>query len=129
MPEFPEPSEPYPNHLAYSHKHDLSLQPTARRNPNGTFSSLWACEHCPDIFVGPYVGPIPDGYCRCGWVQKKWPRRRCEDCKRPLTAPGTSRAVMAFAREFYTNNADLLSDYWRAEFARVFPPDARTRDS
>lgn len=26
-----------------------------------------------------------------------------------------------FARDFYAHNADLLSDHWRAEFARVFP--------
>ena len=28
-----------------------------------------------------------------------------------------------FARDFYSHNADLLSDHWRAEFARVFPPE------
>lgn len=27
-----------------------------------------------------------------------------------------------FARDFYSHNTDLLSDYWRAEFTRVFPP-------
>jgi hypothetical protein len=27
-----------------------------------------------------------------------------------------------FARDFYAHNADLMSDYWRAEFTRVFPP-------
>lgn len=31
-----------------------------------------------------------------------------------------------FARDFYSHNADLLSDYWRTEFARVFPPEAPT---
>jgi len=32
-----------------------------------------------------------------------------------------------FARDFYSHNADLLSDYWRAEFARVFPPTTPSR--
>ena len=26
-----------------------------------------------------------------------------------------------FARDFYANNADLMSDYWRAEWASIFP--------
>jgi len=92
MPEFPEPSAPYPNVLAFAHEHDLTEQPTALRNPNGTFSSLWGCSQCPDIFVGAFVGPIPDGWCRCGWVQKRWPRKRCEECKRPFEKPPTSPA-------------------------------------
>lgn len=87
MSAFPEPTAPYPNVLAFSHEHDLTMLPEARRNPNGTFSSLWACAHCPDIFIGGKVGTIPDGYCPCGWVQKKkkWPRKRCEECKRPMS--------------------------------------------
>lgn len=79
--QFSEPSAPYPNVLAYSHKHNLTMLSTAQRNPNGTFSSLWGCSECPDIFVGGKVGTIPAGYCRCGWVQKKWPRKKCEECK------------------------------------------------
>lgn len=31
-----------------------------------------------------------------------------------------------FARDFYTHNADLLSDYWCSEFERVFPPGRTT---
>lgn len=85
MSEFPTPSAPYPNVLAYAHKHKLRLTDTAKRNPNGTFSSLWACAHCPDVFIGDHIGPIPPGYCGCGWVQKKWPRKKCEDCGRVMT--------------------------------------------
>lgn len=82
---FPEPSAPYPNVLAFAHEHRLTMLGTAQRNPNGTFSSLWECADCPDIFVGGHVGPMPPGMCSCGWVQRKWPRKRCEDCKRPMT--------------------------------------------
>lgn len=69
--------------LAFSHTHDL-YETGAQRNLNGTWSSLWACTLCPDVFIGDLVGPIPPGYCSCGWVQKKWPRKKCEECKRPM---------------------------------------------
>lgn len=83
---FPEPDAPYPLVIAFAHEHELKMLQTVQRNPNGTFSSLWECSQCPDIFVGDHVGPIPAGLCVCGWVQqKKWPRKRCEDCKRPMT--------------------------------------------
>lgn len=85
MSEFKTPTAPYPNVLAYAHEHDLRLTDTAKRNPNGTFSSLWECTHCPDVFIGGHIGPIPPGYCGCGWVQKKWPRKKCEDCGRVMT--------------------------------------------
>lgn len=81
---FPEPSAPYPNVIAFAHEHSLRMLSTVQRNPNGTFSSLWECKLCPDIFVGGYVGPIPSGRCVFGWVQRKWPRKKCEDCKREL---------------------------------------------
>lgn len=82
---FPEPDAPYPNHVAVAHEHNLTVLPTVKRNPNGTFSSLWECSLCPDIFVGDHVGPIPSGRCvGCGWVQRKWPRKRCENCGRDM---------------------------------------------
>ncbi len=84
MTTFPEPSAPYPNFLAYSHTHNLTMIDTAKRNPNDTFSSLWSCDQCPDIFIGGCVGEAPPGYCGCGWVQKKWPRKKCEECKQPM---------------------------------------------
>ncbi len=28
-----------------------------------------------------------------------------------------------FARDFYAHNADLMSDHWRSEWTRVFPPE------
>lgn len=87
--KFPEPTAPYPNFLAYAHEHSLSMLDTAQRNPNGTFSSLWACSECPDIFLGDHVGTIPDGYCRCGWVQEKWPRKKCENCGTRFVTGGT----------------------------------------
>lgn len=80
---FPEPEPPHPNHLAYAHTHDLTMV-GAQVNPNGTWSSLWSCSECPDIFVGGYAGPIPPGWCPCGWVQRYWPRKRCEECRRPM---------------------------------------------
>lgn len=90
--QFPEPSAPTPNRLAYSHEHRLRALPTALRNPNGTFSSLWECAECPDIFIGGHVGTIPAGWCRCGWVQKRWPRKRCEECKAEFPRPTTGVA-------------------------------------
>lgn len=81
---FPEPRAPYPNLLAYAHKHQLTMLTTMQqRNPNGTLSSLWSCSQCPDIFVGGHVGPIPDGWCSCGWVNDP-DRKKCAECKRPL---------------------------------------------
>lgn len=69
----------------YTHTHNWE-ECGAQINPNGTHNSLWRCTICTDIAVGGRVGPIPPGFCRrCGWVQqKKWPRKRCEDCKAPL---------------------------------------------
>lgn len=93
LTQFPEPLPPYPNVVAYAHANRLTVLDTAQRNPNGTFSSLWACSECPDVFVGGPVGTIPPGYCPCGWVQKKWPRKKCEDCQRPLTTPSTTAGV------------------------------------
>jgi hypothetical protein len=86
-PLFDEPGPPYPNHLHYSHRHNLTMA-GAKVNPNGTWSSLWTCSECPDVFVGGKVGPVPPGYCMCcGWVQrKKWPRKRCEECRAAMEA-------------------------------------------
>ena len=67
--------------LAYRHEHDY-VEVGAQHNPNGTWSSLWGCTACPDIFVGGKVGPIPYGYChRCRWVQRDDIGKRCEECK------------------------------------------------
>lgn len=74
--------------LAYRHTHDL-VEIGARRNGNGTWSSLWGCRLCPDVIIGDYVGPVPAGWCRCGWVQKRWPRKRCEECQRPMVERGS----------------------------------------
>lgn len=74
------PSEPSITYL-HSHSH-VWFEVGARLNPNGTWTSVWACEVCPDIGLGGYVGPIPPGYCKhCQWVQKRWPREKCEECK------------------------------------------------
>lgn len=82
---FEQPAAPAPRGglLAYAHDHKW-YEVSAELNANGTWSSLWACERCPDVAIGGNVGPIPPGYCRCGWVQQEWPREKCEDCKRPL---------------------------------------------
>lgn len=88
LTHFPEPRRPSPMVLHYKHEHDLHRLTVVEENPNGTYSSLWACSQCPDIFVGDRVGPIPDGTCSCGWVQKKWPRKKCEDCGKPVLALG-----------------------------------------
>lgn len=81
---FPTPEAPHPSVLEFAHEHDLFLIDKAKVRPNGICSSLWACKICPDIFIGGPIGAIPPGYCGCGWVQRKWPRKRCEDCKRPM---------------------------------------------
>lgn len=86
---FPEPSAPYPNDLIWHHSHDLTMV-GATREPNGTWSSVWACSLCPDIFRGGKVGPVPAGFHGCGWVQREWPRDTCEDCGRPMTEGGAS---------------------------------------
>lgn len=79
---FTEPSEPGCVY-AYSHEHEW-IEIGAQVNPNGTWSSVWACVLCPDIGIGGKVGPVPAGYCPCGWVQRKPNRKRCEECKRPM---------------------------------------------
>ena len=89
-PVFENPAEPTIVY-AYRHDHKWELAVGAKQNPNGTWSSLWRCALCPDIGVGGNVGPIPDGYCACGWVQKNPDAPRCEECKRPLArAAGAS---------------------------------------
>ncbi len=85
---FTEPSQPTVGRF-YAHDHDW-VEVGAKQNPNGTWTSAWACTICPDIGSGGQVGPVPAGYCRCGWVQKKWPRKRCEECKRPMLPEGES---------------------------------------
>lgn len=81
---FTDPQQP---HSVYLRVHDHEwVEAGALLNPNGTWSSLWTCAVCPDVGIGGKVGPIPAGHCPCGWVQHKFPRKRCEDCKRPLTA-------------------------------------------
>jgi hypothetical protein len=67
----------------YIHPHEWT-EVGAKWNPNGTWSGLYACAHCPDIGVGGLVGPIPDGYCPCGWVQRNPKASKCEDCGRPM---------------------------------------------
>lgn len=79
---FSDPGEPGTLHL-YIHEHEW-FEIGAQRASNGVWYSVWACELCPDIGEGGKVGPIPPGYCPCGWVQKKWPRKKCEDCKREM---------------------------------------------
>ena len=84
---FPDP-EPPPTTgggtFLWSHEHvwDPAF---AILNPNGTHNAIYRCRVCTDLGVGGRVGPIPEGYCHCGWVQKKPGRKRCEECKRPLT--------------------------------------------
>lgn len=68
---------------AYMHEHEWT-EVGAYLNPNGTWSALFTCSLCPDVGLGGHVGPIPPGYCLCGWVQRAPGRKRCEDCKRPL---------------------------------------------
>lgn len=81
---FPQPPPADGTLLAYRHDHEM-VEVGASRNPNGTWSSVWACELCPDVFLGGYVGPIPAGFChRCHWVQLKPNRKKCEGCKSPL---------------------------------------------
>lgn len=83
---FEDPVAPTkPIAYAYIHTHDLTLR-GAELNPNGTWTSLWDCSLCPDIIRGAHIGPVPKGYCHaCGWVQKKWPRKKCEECKTPMS--------------------------------------------
>lgn len=83
---FPEPVAPAkPISYAHIHTHELTLA-GAQLNPNKTWSSLWQCSLCPDIVIGGYIGRVPEGYCHaCSWVQKKWPRKKCEECKTPLS--------------------------------------------
>lgn len=69
--------------MTFIHDH-VWTEVGAQRNPNGTWCALFACSLCPDIGVGGYVGPIPSGWCSCGWVQSKWPRKKCEECGRTL---------------------------------------------
>ena len=78
---FTDPIEP--GIFLHLHAHEW-FQVGARLAPNGAWYSVWACELCPDIGSGGPVGPIPPGYCHCGWVQRRWPRKRCEECKRPF---------------------------------------------
>lgn len=68
----------------HMHDHDW-VEVGAHLNPNGTWRAVFACTLCPDIGQGGHIGPVPPGYCpSCGWVQHRWPRRRCEECKTPL---------------------------------------------
>lgn len=81
--QFPTPTQP---DMVYEYVHDHDwTEIGARLNRNGTWTSVWSCSVCPDIGLGGLVGPIPAGRCRCGWVQKKWPRKRCEECRTPMT--------------------------------------------
>lgn len=80
----PHPPPPNGNIFIHIHPHEW-VEMGARLNPNGTWSSVWGCTVCPDVTTGEKVGPIPPGYCpRCQWVQKKWPRKKCEECKYPF---------------------------------------------
>lgn len=82
---FPEPIAPDGTGggaWVYMHVHDF-FEVGAQQNPNGTWSSLWACEHCPDIRIGALTGPIPDGYCHwCSWVNRNPKKKKCEECGR-----------------------------------------------
>lgn len=77
---FADPTQP---DCVYEHRHDHDwYEIGARQAPSGVWFSIWACTLCPDIGSGGPVGPVPPGYCwRCHWVQRKWPRKRCEECK------------------------------------------------
>ena len=86
-PVFPDPPPPRGGGGVYlhSHEHDLVMV-GARLNPNGTWSSVWTCSLCPDVIAGALVGPIPPGWCRCGWVQREPIGGTCEECDRRLGA-------------------------------------------
>lgn len=63
----------------YVHTHEW-VEWGAAPNLNGTWSALYRCEVCTDVAVGDHVGPIPPGFCYCGWVQRDLTATRCEDC-------------------------------------------------
>lgn len=65
------------------HEHDW-YEVAAEQSPNGVWHSVWCCTLCPDVGLGGRVGPVPVGFCfRCGWVQRKANRRKCEECGSP----------------------------------------------
>lgn len=80
---FPVPTRQPGAVYEFIHAH-VWFEVGAKRSPIGVWFSVWACELCPDIGTGGPVGPVPMGYCSCGWVQAKWPRKKCENCKRPV---------------------------------------------
>lgn len=81
-PHFPDPEPPYPSVVVKAHEHDLYLV-GADLQRNGTWSSRWACTMCPDHFAGAHIGPVPSGWCRCGWVSSA-DATVCEECGRPV---------------------------------------------
>lgn len=90
---FKEPEAPtaHGGMFAYLHEHEWT-EVGAQLNPNGTHSSLWGCAHCPDVAIGDYVGPIPEGFCLwCNWVQRKPKRKKCEDCGQPMPKKGKKK--------------------------------------
>lgn len=66
--------------MLHIHEHEWK-EVGASQNPNGTWSSVWACNLCPDIGVGGPVGPIPPGFCqRCQWVNEDPAKTKCDEC-------------------------------------------------
>ena len=62
----------------YVHEHEWT-EVGAERNPNGTWTAVFECAHCPDLGLGGNVGPVPPGMCGCGWVDEP-EATTCADC-------------------------------------------------